>query len=230
MTAAATVSRYDLRKAHDMATNSELLTVMIKDTTFHWPRIDQPYRYDAQNKKTDACAASAPNAGYSISFDMPMDKAKELHATLKAHYNATKATKPKLPPFKTVFGMKKDEAAGTVRFTAKKRAISNSGKLNKPPVVVGGDKLPLVDPAIWSGSKGNLRVLAFATQDPDGEGGISLLLDTVQVIEAVYGGDGLDDFDEVKTSKPITADDDFDAPKAAPPKAQEMKREIDDEF
>ncbi len=192
-----------------MATNTDFLKVMVTGTTFHWPRLDQPYRYDAQEKRTDACAASAPNAGYSIAFDMTTDDAKKLHGVLKDHYNATRATKPKLPEFGGVFGMKKDAENGTVRFTAKKRAMTNDGKINKPPVVIGGDKRPLADPAIWSGSKGNLRVLAFATQDPDGKGGISLLLDTVQVVEAVYGGDGLDDFDQVALSNPMGIDDNF---------------------
>ena len=36
--------------------------------------------------------------------------------------------------------------------------------------------------------------------DPDGNGGISLLIDTVQVTHAVYGGGGLDDFDTVPTT------------------------------
>ncbi len=192
-----------------MAANTDFLKIMVSDTTFHWPRLDQPYRYDAQEKRTEACAASAPNAGYSIAFDMKTDDAKKLHGVLKDHYNATRATKPKLPEFGGVFGMKKDDANGTVRFTAKKRAMTNDGKINKPPVVIGGDKTPLADPAIWSGSKGNLRVLAFATQDPDGKGGISLLLDTVQVIEAVYGGDGLDDFEQVTSASPMGIADSF---------------------
>jgi hypothetical protein len=34
--------------------------------------------------------------------------------------------------------------------------------------------------------------------DPDGAGGISLLLDAVQVTEARYGDGGMDDFDTVE--------------------------------
>ena len=82
----------------------------------------------------------------------------------------------------------------------KKRAVSNDGKINKPPRVVDGQlhDIPAEEKAIWSGSKGSIRVRAFPTTDPDGIGGISLLLDTVQVTEAVYGGDNLeDDFDVV---------------------------------
>lgn len=196
-----------------MATNQDFLTVMVKDTTFHWPRLDQPYRYNSQEKRTEACAPTVTGAGYSIAFDVTIAEAKELYGLLKNHYNATKARNSKLPDFSTVFGMKKDEAAGTVRFTAKKRAVSNSGEMNKPPVVIDGHKKPLAEKNIWSGSTGNLRLLAFAATDPDGKGGISLLLDTVQVVNAVYGGDSLDDFEVVEGGTTITADDDFDTPR-----------------
>lgn len=204
-----------------MATNTDFLKVLVKDTTFHWPRLDQPYRYNSQEKRTEACAPNVTGAGYSIAFDVTMAEAKELHKLLKTHYNESKARNSKLPEFSTVFGMKKDEEAGTVRFTAKKRAVSNSGELNKPPVVIDGQKKPLAEKNIWSGSTGNLRLLAFAATDPDGKGGISLLLDTVQVVNATYGGDNLDDFEEVAGGTTITADDDFDAPqaKAAAPAA-----------
>lgn len=201
---------------------SDFLKVMINDVTFHWPRLDQPYRYNSQEKRSEACAATVTGAGYSIAWDMPTAEAKELHGELKKHYNATKARNAKLPDFSQIFGMKKDDAAGTVRFTAKKRAVKNDGGLNKPPTVVDGELHPLEDKAIWSGSKGSLRVLAFAATDPDGNGGISLLLDVVQVVEAVYGGDGIeDDFSPVKSTKPI-ADTDFgdddDTPKKAAPR------------
>lgn len=215
-----------------MATNTDFLKVLVKDTTFHWPRLDQPYRYNSQEKRTEACAPNVTGAGYSIAFDVTMAEAKELHKLLKTHYNESKARNSKLPEFSTVFGMKKDEEAGTVRFTAKKRAVSNSGELNKPPVVIDGQKKPLAEKNIWSGSTGNLRLLAFAATDPDGKGGISLLLDTVQVVNATYGGDNLDDFEEVAGGTTITADDDFDAPqaKAAAPAAAAAPAPADAEF
>lgn len=215
-----------------MATNTDFLKVLVKDTTFHWPRLDQPYRYNSQEKRTEACAPNVTGAGYSIAFDVTMAEAKELHKLLKTHYNETRARNSKLPEFSTVFGMKKDEEAGTVRFTAKKRAVSNSGELNKPPVVIDGQKKPLAEKNIWSGSTGNLRLLAFAATDPDGKGGISLLLDTVQVVNATYGGDNLDDFEEVAGGTTITADDDFDAPQAktAAPAAAAAPAPADAEF
>ena len=56
--------------------------------------------------------------------------------------------------------------------------------------------------------------------DPDGNGGISLLIDTVQVTHAVYGGASLDDFDDVATTMSGGENnslDDFGPAKAADP-------------
>lgn len=203
-----------------MAQDNDFLKIMIKDVTFHWPRLDQPYRYNSQEKRTEACAATVTGAGYSIAWDMPKTEAKDLFTALKAHYNKVKETKPKLPPFSQVFGMKKDEEAGTVRFTAKKRAVSSTGEINKPPRVVNGQlvDIPHDEKAIWSGSRGCVRVRAFPTTDPDGAGGISLLLDTVQVVEAVYGGDNLeDDFDRYEAPQK-SLDDMDEEPRNSEPK------------
>ena len=46
-----------------------------------------------------------------------------------------------------------------------------------------------------------MRAWAVAVVDPEGAGGISLLLDAVQVTEAVYGGNGLDDFETVESKE-----------------------------
>jgi hypothetical protein len=203
-----------------MSSNADFLKILIKDVTFHWPRLDQPYRYNSKEKRNEACAATVTGAAYSISFDMPAEEAKKLRASLKEHYSASRTRNSDLPGFKAVFGAKPVPEKGLVRFTAKKRAVSNKGELNKPPVVIDGLKQPMTEKNIWSGSTGNLRLLAFATTDAEGEGGISLLLDTVQVVNAVYGGDNLDDFEEVKGGTTMTVDDDFDAPPpAAQPKA-----------
>jgi hypothetical protein len=88
--------------------------------------------------------------------------------------------------------------------------MSNDGKINKVPTVVKADHTPLEDRAIWGGSEGHVRVLAFAATNPqDKSGGISLLLDAVVVTKAEYGGDGLgDDFGspEIVDDLPPSAD------------------------
>lgn len=186
--------------------NENFLKFAIKDVTFYWPRLDQICRYNNNTKKTEVSAAGASGAGWSIAWDMPKAEAKDFRAALKAHYDKTKD--PKFAEFSTVFGAKPNED-GTVRFTAKRKAMTGAGKENTPPKVVGPDLKDLADKAIWSGSKGSVRVFAFATQDPDGKGGISLLLDAVQVDEAVYGGDNLeDDFGPAREPAKFTIEDD----------------------
>lgn len=184
-----------------MSNNTDFAKVTVKDVHLLWPRLDQTYRYNSQEKKTEACDPQVQGAGWSIAWLMENEEAKRFFEGLKAHYNAQREVNRKLPEFGGVFGMKKEQdeggnLTGKTQFTARKRAISNMGKPNKTPRVVGPDLKDLEDKAIWSGSIGSVRALAFPTTDPDGKGGISLLLDAVQVIKPVYGSDNLeDDFD-----------------------------------
>lgn len=181
--------------------NPDFKKFVFKDVEFSWPRLDQPYRYNPQDKKSEPCAASAQGAGYSLAWTMPYEAAKALNAEMKAHYDDCRSRNTKLPEFSSVFGLKRvtDENGNetdVAQFTAKKSAMSNDGKENKMPTVVGVDHKPLEDRAIWGGSTGHVRVLAFpATNPQDASGGVSLLLDAVVVTKAEYGGDGLgDDF------------------------------------
>lgn len=200
-----------------MASNPDFLKIVRKDVEFLWPRLDQPYRYNNADKRSEPCAPNVTGAGYSLAVKMPLEEGKVLKAELKAHYEDCQSRNPKLPTFSDVFGSKRlvdgdGNNTDFVQFTAKKRAVSNDGKENKPPVVVGADQKDLEDKAIWTGSTGHIRMLAFPTTDPDGKGGVSLLLDAVVVTDPVYGGDNLeDDF-----GAPVVVDD---LPKAQAPDA-----------
>ena len=187
--------------------------VMIRNVEFKYPRLNGTYRYNTSEKKSEECAPTASNAAYSIAWEMAADEAKTLHADLKAHYETcqTKAA------FSKVFGMKKLDS-GNYEFRAKRNGTNSQGALNDKPRVIDGMKQPLADLAFWGGSKGSIKVTAYPVTDPDGIGGVSLLIDTVQVTHAVYGGGGLDDFDEVPTTMAGGVDealDDF-GPAAAP--------------
>jgi hypothetical protein len=187
--------------------------VMIRNVEFKYPRLNGTYRYNTSEKKSEECAPTASNAAYSIAWEMTADDAKTLHADLKAHYETcqTKAA------FSKVFGMKKLDS-GNYEFRAKRNGTNSQGALNDKPRVIDGMKQPLADLAFWGGSKGSIKVTAYPVTDPDGIGGVSLLIDTVQVTHAVYGGGGLDDFDEVPTTMAGGVDealDDF-GPAAAP--------------
>jgi hypothetical protein len=203
---------------------------MIRNVEFKYPRLNACYRYNTSEKKSEECAPTASNAAYSIAWEMTADDAKTLHAELKAHYETcqTKA------PFSKVFGMKKLDS-GNYEFRAKRNGTNSQGQLNEKPRVIDGMKQPLADTAFWGGSKGSIKVTAYPVTDPDGNGGVSLLIGTVQCTHAVYGGGGLDDFDEVPTTMEGGVDaslDDFGpaaapAPQAAPaPAPAELEDEI----
>jgi len=205
--------------------------IICKDVEFKFPRLNETFRFNTAERKSEPCKPTANGAAWSISWVMKTNDAKALFADLKAHYAATGAK----APFTTVFGMQKQED-GTVVFRAKRNGTKSSGEVNDPPIVIGGDKQPLADRNIWSGSKGTIRCWAAPVTDPDGNGGISLFMDAVQVTEAVYGGGGLDDFDDVGPTKQAGDDDPFgaaapaDDPFAASEKPAATRQALDDEI
>tara|TARA_R110001592_G_scaffold122364_1_gene329032 strand:+ start:1531 stop:2169 length:639 start_codon:yes stop_codon:yes gene_type:complete len=202
--------------------------VMIRNVEFKYPRLNGTYRFNTSEKKSEECAPTASNAAYSIAWEMAADEAKTLHADLKAHYETcqTKA------PFGKIFGMKKLDS-GNYEFRAKRNGTNSQGALNDKPRVIDGMKQPLADLAFWGGSKGSIKVTAYPVTDPEGVGGVSLLIDTIQITHAVYGGGGLDDFDEVPTTMAGGVDealDDF-GPAAAPaPQEAPAQAELEDEI
>ena len=186
-----------------MANNDDFLKTLMKGT-LQYPKLNGTYRFNTQKQASEPCAPTASNAAWSVAIEMPKDEAKPIYEALKAHYDACRARSPKMPQFAKVFGMKKVKDAsgaetGMVQFSAKRNGTKKDGSANVAPTVIDGQKQPLADLGIWGGSKGVVRAWAVAVVDPDGLGGISLLLDAVQVTEAVYGGNGLDDFETVES-------------------------------
>lgn len=187
-----------------MATE-DFLKVLAKGT-LQYPKLNQTYRYNTAQQKSEPCAPTASNAAWSVVIEMTKEEARPIYEALRGHYEATKARSPKMPPFAKVFGMKKlkDEQGnetGMVQFVAKRNGTKKDGSANAAPTVIDGQLQPLSDLNIWGGSKGVVRAWAVAVVDPEGAGGISLLLDAVQVTEAVYGGNGLDDFEKVESKE-----------------------------
>jgi hypothetical protein len=213
-----------------MAANPVFKKVVLKNIEFAYPRLDQTYRYNSAEQKSEKCNPTAQGAAWSVSWTMSSEDAKAFYGDLRAHYETCKERDTTLPAFDKVFGMKKLDG-GLVSFRAKKNGTNRNGEQNSPPTVIGGDKQPLADKAIWNGSKGVLRCIAFPSKSPQGEGGISLLLDAVQVLEPIYGGDGLDDFDMTTPLGAKQDEDPFGLPPAKPepkpaPKVDEFEDEI----
>jgi hypothetical protein len=62
--------------------------------------------------------------------------------------------------------------------------------------------MPLEDREFWSGSKGNISLAIYPASNPSSKKwGISILINKIQVIEAVKGGDD-DDFTTAATPRP----------------------------
>ena len=208
--------------------NEDFRQFMFRNVEFKYPRLNQTYRYNTAEKRSEPCQPTASNAAYSVAWEMSQADAKAIYAELKAHYESRKSS----PAFSKIFGMKKLEN-GNIEFRAKRNGTNREGSVNTPPKVIDGNKQPLADAGFWGGSKGNIRVIAYPATDPDGAGGISLLIDTVQVTHAVYGGDSLDDFETTATTivgagseldafdaavkAPAPADDPFAAPSKPAP-------------
>ncbi len=216
-----------------MANNdSDFHKVLAKNVTLQYPKLSQTHRFNTQKQASEPCAPTASNAAWSVAFDMPREQAKPLYEELRAHYEACRSRNSKMPQFKTIFGMKKlkDEhgnETGIVQFAAKRNGMKKDGTPNKAPTVIDGQKQPMADLNFWGGSKGSVRAWAVAVIDPDGNGGISLLLDAVQVTEARYGDGGMDDFDSVESKA-----DPFEQAKAplTEQKRENIKEELGDDI
>lgn len=221
--------------------NPDFKKIVVRGAMLAWPKLDQPYRYNSQEKRSEPCSPSAQGAAYSVGLNLTIEQAKEIHAQLVAHYKDCQTRNPRLAEFTKVFGMKKSDDGCFATFNAKKRAMSSKGEINKPPLVVDGNKQKLEDLRIYTNSMGNAVVIAYPVTDPDGNGGISLLLDKLQVTKAVYGSDD-SDFEiegfEVEggaiKAKELVSDDPFGLPPAAPVSApagpQTTVMDLDDEI
>lgn len=221
-----------------MSDNADWMKIVVKGVKLLHPKLDRTYRFDTAAQRSEPCAQTAQGAAWSVSWEMDRAAAATLYKQLAAHYAACKQRDAKLPAFAKVFGMKKTED-GPIIFAARRNGVNGSGNPNRPPEVVDGRKEPLENRAFWSGSIGSVVAEAFATRDPQGNGGISLMLKAVQVIKAEYGSSAVDDFDVVDTPATGGPADDFDsfdtpapapAAKPAPSQHAPISTGLDDEI
>lgn len=179
--------------------NPDFKKFLVNDVIFQYPKLDQPYRFDKAQDKSVDCAKTAPGAAYSVTFQMSLEEGRSFHDKLVDHYKECKKRNSKLKAFDRVFGFKETDDGLLFNFSAKKKAISNAGKENDLPKMVDGEKNIIENRRISGGSTGNVVVVAHPSTDPDDNGGISLLLDKMQVLNAVYRDDD-DEFKKVSNS------------------------------
>lgn len=216
--------------------NPDFKKILINDAYIQWPKLDQCFRYDRMKKEWQRVDQNAQGAAWHCGVLLDAEEAMKLGKELKAHYDECRSRNPSLPPYSKIFGLVKNED-GTMIFNGKKNGVNRQGQPNKEPTVIAGDKTPLADRAIWSGSKGVVRFLAYPSTNPDGDGGISLLLDAVQVTKAIYASDDNDDFasvpmETVTQEKPKDASFDDGDPFGLPPveQPQTTAKKVSDDF
>ena len=181
-----------------------------------WPKLDKLYRYDPTFKHDDGRRGkSVPadieeqGAAWSVTMRLPEKRGKALYNKCKEHFAASKPGED----FADVWGYKEvqgDELQ--FLFTVKRNGKTSKGKLNQAPLVLDANGDPLEDPAIYSGSTGDVYFKIFPSYNPsERKEGISLLLDKVVVTNPLYGGDDYDDIDDgAPGSAPASKSDDYD--------------------
>jgi hypothetical protein len=221
---------------------SDFMQHLLNNVTFMRPRMNQPYRWDSMFKNDDgnmgkyvACSADDDKAHWSISFEMDKAAATEFWNVAKAHFQ-NRNPKEKFAAIHSY----RDLEDGLIQFTAKRNCKTKKGEFTEPPKMVDHNLEKLTDRAIWSGSKGDVNVTMLPTHNPSKkEWGISLMLTSVQVIEARYGGgDDLDGFKKATPpDNPMAVQDNPDNPYGLPdlpeqpaPSKPAITDDLDDEI
>ena len=160
---------------------------IINNVSILYPRLNQPYRFDANENKSIACKWDDEGASYETSFIMEKEEAVTLGKVCKEAYKnaATMDTKRKWPsdpqrmPAKSV---KNDD--GSTDFIGKCRIKSKYGsEQTQKPKQVDAKRNPFPsDFRLTTGSKGNIAV-TVVPYNTGTEAGVSLRIRAVQVTE-----------------------------------------------
>lgn len=180
--------------------SSDFKTVIIKDVTYQWPHLGKATYYSSHEGRSVECEPTHPGAAWSTQFDVSDAEMKRVEELAKAHFADCKTRDSRMGNYELIHGQKSvvlDDGTVANRLSAKRKTITSKGKQVKEPPVVDGRRMPLEDRNFWSGSRGNIKVTLMPTLNQSkGQWGISMLLDSVQVVDARYGDAG-EDFDIV---------------------------------
>jgi hypothetical protein len=102
----------------------------------------------------------------------------------------------------------KDDAAGELSFRFRRKVLRPDGSTNTKPVVLYPGKTPY-EGLIGNGSVGNVQYSFIAYDNKFGKG-VTVDLKGVQVVTLVpYGVADGEEFEELPSSSPVTAQDEF---------------------
>ena len=221
---------------------SDFKDVFIPDVTFVYPRVNQLYRYDphyemtSEGKRGKTVPATPQDQGahWGVNFTVSKEMGRKIYKEAADHFKAREPNKT----FSGIFGQSQTDD-GEIMFRARKNARNAKGQDNKAPMVIDGSKNPLEQLDFWSGSKGAVKVTMRPSFNPrDNTDGVSLMLHSLQVTDAIYGGNGMDDYDVVdspaasngSTSVSLGGDDPFGLPEAPKQSQSRPSNDLDDEI
>lgn len=180
----------------------------IKNVKALWPRINKTYKYSTEEKRSVPCDPKDPNAAYEMSIKMTRDQAKVLLDEMRKAYAAKR--KPEWPDdFNMPFKKDGDEV-----FIGKAKLKGNyNGELTNGVDQYDAKGTKLEDSfMLTTDSIVNVAVtfVPYSWRD----GGVSLRLRAVQVLEQASPFAAIEGFVSIADTKP--ADDPFGLPASTP--------------
>lgn len=168
-----------------------------------FPRLSVTEKWNNAKREFEICDINDQGAYWACSFKMSDAERLAMWEVGMAHY-VDCMSREQLPPIeqgKTIFRSEapfKDPEGNYVQgqwlYKAARNTRNAQGNPSKRPLVLNGmnDEITRVD--FWSGSRGRLCISMRPTVDPkSGSGGLRFFLDSIQLLEPIYGGG----FDEV---------------------------------
>lgn len=209
---------------------------IINGVTALYPRLNQTYRFDQEEYKSQKCEPTAEGAAYEMSFNLTGEQCKELNTIcMQAYKNAAalETSKRKWPEQPLSLPYKRDDNKEGHWIGKAKLKGAYSGEATNPPRQVDASRKKLPDGfELTSGSTVNIActVVPYNTGTING---ISLRLRAVQVLELAEKQEADDPFTEVAGgfsggATPVNGveHDPFGLPPAKPAQSNDLEDEI----
>lgn len=179
-----------------MSTNKKKVTrFVIGPATARFPKLDQPYYFDNKAKKSfPDPTGQRPGANLSVELVMPEDQAAPLIAQCKAvaEEAGLDLDEVKNWPFSKEKDKDTKKPTGNIVLKLKKYALARDGSVNRVTFVDG--KLNPMPSGFRLTSGSTIRVNGYYAPFKEVGGGVSLRLDSVQVLKLVERSSSMDGF------------------------------------
>ena len=145
--------------------------------------IAEPMAFNSQENTSKPCTWQTAGATYAVQFILKKDEGMALAKSVLQHGASRAAQNTQMGEIKDIHGMKFLED-GRIKFTAKRKAMQNSGQKARDVRFVDGQKSAIEDRTIYKGALVNVQFASAPTKNPStGNWGMALFLDAVQLIK-----------------------------------------------